>query len=63
MYIYIYIYITKIRQGNYFADRINNTYGSSIAEHFIKTVIVPGPTMLIVYCFKQIPPGLSPESA
>ena len=26
---------TKIRQGNYFADRINNTYGSSIAEHLI----------------------------
>ena len=26
---------TKIWQGNYFADRINNTYGSSIAEHLI----------------------------
>ena len=26
---------TKIRQGNYFADRINNTYRSSIAEHLI----------------------------
>ena len=26
---------TKIWQGNYFADRINNTYRSSIAEHLI----------------------------
>ena len=26
---------TKIRQGIYFADHINNTYGSSIAEHLI----------------------------
>ena len=26
---------TKIRLGNYFADRINNTYGSAIAEHLI----------------------------
>ena len=26
---------TKIRQGNDFADRINNTYESSIAEHLI----------------------------
>ena len=26
---------TKIRLGNYFADRINNTYGSSTADHLI----------------------------
>ena len=26
---------TKIRQRNYFAGRINNTYGSSIAEHLM----------------------------
>ena len=26
---------TKIRLRNYFADHINNTYGSSIAEHLI----------------------------
>ena len=26
---------TKIRQENYFADPINDTYGSSIAEHLI----------------------------
>ena len=26
---------TKIRLGNYFADHINNTYGSAIAEHLI----------------------------
>ena len=26
---------TKTRLGNYFADHINNTYGSSIAEHLI----------------------------
>ena len=26
---------TKIRLGNYFADHINNTYGSSIAEYLI----------------------------
>ena len=26
---------TNIRQGNYFADQINNTYASSIAEHLI----------------------------
>ena len=26
---------TKIWQGNYFADHINNTYGSSIADHLI----------------------------
>ena len=26
---------TKIQQGKYFADRRNNTYGSSIAEHLI----------------------------
>ena len=26
---------TKIRQGNYFADRMNNTYGSSTAENLI----------------------------
>ena len=25
----------KVRLGNYFADHINNTYGSSIAEHLI----------------------------
>ena len=27
--------LTKIWQGNYFADQINNTYRSSIAEHII----------------------------
>ena len=26
---------TKIRLGNYFADHIDNTYGSAIAEHLI----------------------------
>ena len=26
---------TKIRLGNYFADHINNTYGSVIAEHLV----------------------------
>ena len=26
---------TKIRLGNYFADHIKNTYGSSLAEHLI----------------------------
>ena len=26
---------TKIRLGNYFADHINNKYGSAIAEHLI----------------------------
>ena len=26
---------TKIQLGNYFADHINNTYGSAIAEHLI----------------------------
>ena len=25
----------KIRQGNYFADHIKNTYGSAIVEHLI----------------------------
>ena len=27
--------LTKIRLGNYFAEHIKNTYGSSIAEHLI----------------------------
>ena len=26
---------TKIRLGNYFADHINNIYGSSVVEHLI----------------------------
>ena len=29
---------TKIRLGNYFANHINNTYGSAIAEHLINNL-------------------------
>ena len=53
---------TKIRLGNYFAGHINNTYGSSIAEHLINNRDCESTYSADVYYFKQFPLRFSPLS-